>query len=345
MPELEEAIARDPDDLAPYLVYADWLLAQGDPRGELILVQDELLRTTDAERQATLRVREQAILDKHLLEWMGAEVRGPRIKLSWRRGFLDELILDYREADITGQARLLRSPLCRLVRRIDLATHVSAGLDLLLAAPALRHLETLNLGSYRWAQFSTRGIAAAFPGLQHLDCDADSADLVDLRFGELRSLGIALTGLTLENFDAIVAADLPQLTSLLIFGGYMRDPDPARVAANEDDSDDDDNRVWFPAARCRRLLEAHEVPLLRELYFDRSHFGDELIDAMIGSPLLRQLQRLSLDDDELSAAGYQRLLDHSAAFLHLERLKLDGRAATAGMKALLSAALGPILVW
>src|SRR5688572_15486077 len=37
--ELEAAIAADPDQPEPYLVYADWLQSQDDPRGELIVVQ------------------------------------------------------------------------------------------------------------------------------------------------------------------------------------------------------------------------------------------------------------------------------------------------------------------
>src|SRR5688572_17110671 len=36
--ELEAVIAADPDAVEPYLVYADWLQARGDPRGELIVV-------------------------------------------------------------------------------------------------------------------------------------------------------------------------------------------------------------------------------------------------------------------------------------------------------------------
>src|SRR5262249_2108401 len=34
-----QAIIEDPDDIAPRLVYADWLEERGDPRGEFIRVQ------------------------------------------------------------------------------------------------------------------------------------------------------------------------------------------------------------------------------------------------------------------------------------------------------------------
>jgi uncharacterized protein (TIGR02996 family) len=48
LPEGAQALLDDiiaaPDDDAPRLVYADWLLAREDPRGELITVQCELAR-------------------------------------------------------------------------------------------------------------------------------------------------------------------------------------------------------------------------------------------------------------------------------------------------------------
>jgi uncharacterized protein (TIGR02996 family) len=38
--DLLAAIAAAPEDLGPRLVYADWLLASGDERGELITIDD-----------------------------------------------------------------------------------------------------------------------------------------------------------------------------------------------------------------------------------------------------------------------------------------------------------------
>src|SRR5947199_380170 len=43
--QLFRAVLADPDDDDPRLRYAQWLEAQGDPRGEFILVQGELART------------------------------------------------------------------------------------------------------------------------------------------------------------------------------------------------------------------------------------------------------------------------------------------------------------
>ncbi|MEO7733069.1 MAG: TIGR02996 domain-containing protein [Kofleriaceae bacterium] len=333
----EDEISRDLEPRGPYLVYADWLLQRGDPRGELIAVQDALEWTTDAARRAELQAREQAILDAHLTTWMGGEVRGPRIKLGWRRGFLDQLVLDYREADVSGLSRLLQSPMCRFVRTMKLGTDVAAGLLELRRSPYLRRLQTLNLGSYRWSSYSIRGLAAAVPGLLHLDCDASLVELADLTFPALRSLGLATSTSTLDNIDALASARLPALASLLIWGGGL-----IRPAL---DDDDDVEIPTFAAPRWAGLLEAGGVPALRALHFDACSFGDELVDAIADSQLLRQLSHVTLDDHELTGSGYARLLGRADAFRHLARLKLRDAAAAASIKARLTQALGPIVVW
>src|SRR5687767_3359435 len=43
-PELEKRILANPDDAEAYLVYGDWLQSQGDPRGELVVLQHQILQ-------------------------------------------------------------------------------------------------------------------------------------------------------------------------------------------------------------------------------------------------------------------------------------------------------------
>lgn len=49
-PELEAAIRADRDDPGPYEVYADWLQSQGNPLGELIMLQRALDKKPNAAR-------------------------------------------------------------------------------------------------------------------------------------------------------------------------------------------------------------------------------------------------------------------------------------------------------
>jgi uncharacterized protein (TIGR02996 family) len=75
-----DAVVSVPDDVAPRLMYADWLEERGDPRGEFIRVQCELAawRKDDAnkslsgegvKRHAALRRRERELMDAHGKAW------------------------------------------------------------------------------------------------------------------------------------------------------------------------------------------------------------------------------------------------------------------------------------
>lgn len=82
---LREALER-PDDDEVRLVYADWLLDQGDPRGELMHVQIALARGGLApERAAELNARELRLLDEHGAAWK-APFRERGWQVEFRRG-------------------------------------------------------------------------------------------------------------------------------------------------------------------------------------------------------------------------------------------------------------------
>ena len=64
--QLEAALIANPDDLATHGAYADWLLEQGDPRGEFIGVQIDLEdETLPAKERKKLKKREAALLKEH----------------------------------------------------------------------------------------------------------------------------------------------------------------------------------------------------------------------------------------------------------------------------------------
>src|SRR5438093_1334944 len=66
------AILDDPDDLASYAAYADWLAEQGAPRGEFMQVQLALEQEgRPARERARLKKREAELLAAHQAEWLG----------------------------------------------------------------------------------------------------------------------------------------------------------------------------------------------------------------------------------------------------------------------------------
>lgn len=87
---LEAAIAADPDAVEPYLVYADWLQSQGDPRGELIAVQAKLGSAKGREK-AELLIREEELLSenaKHFFGPLSRHTTSRHTHLDWHCGFV-----------------------------------------------------------------------------------------------------------------------------------------------------------------------------------------------------------------------------------------------------------------
>ncbi|MGE3804078.1 MAG: WGR domain-containing protein [Gemmataceae bacterium] len=134
---LENAILANPDDLGARAAYADWLLEQGNPRGEFIQVQlaleDEAMSPA---RRKELQKRERALLKKHEEEWLGklgplltanpmvdhpedyraGEV--PNYRYRFARGFLDTLHITQLTLRL---ARALRDgPQVRFLQRLEI---------------------------------------------------------------------------------------------------------------------------------------------------------------------------------------------------------------------------------
>jgi uncharacterized protein (TIGR02996 family) len=108
-PTLLAAITADPDDDGPRIVYADWLLQAGDPRGELIAIQCALARG----RTPELVARERSLLERYEAEWLaGAGL-------------------------VSGESRLLRG----FIERVDTtAARAALAIDRLVEQPCLREV-------------------------------------------------------------------------------------------------------------------------------------------------------------------------------------------------------------
>ena len=68
----QKALVENPDDMAGWCAYADYLAEQGDARGEFMQAQIALEDTKrrKKEREA-LKEKEKALLDEHEREWLG----------------------------------------------------------------------------------------------------------------------------------------------------------------------------------------------------------------------------------------------------------------------------------
>ncbi|MFO0549843.1 MAG: TIGR02996 domain-containing protein [Polyangiaceae bacterium] len=153
-----ESLLRDvlahPDDDEPRLVYADYLLSRGDPRGEFIVVQCKLARLTEGDPEfEVLDARATALLEKHQSTWvqpfMGdrytMELAGRKwtrttpSRWDFHRGFVHTATVSAEAFPLLAAGLFSREP----VRRVHLTNH---GLGRVLNnVKGLRELDLSNM--------------------------------------------------------------------------------------------------------------------------------------------------------------------------------------------------------
>lgn len=134
------AVFAAPHDDAQRLVYADWLLERGDPRGELIQLQYKKL-DRGLDRQESKRERE--LLKTRSSDWIGP-LSLVASDLSFARGFLDACTVSFRSAK---QRAVIGDAHWSTVRELRFASdrwRESGEEPDLLMDPGLRALETVH---------------------------------------------------------------------------------------------------------------------------------------------------------------------------------------------------------
>ncbi|MEM6926542.1 MAG: hypothetical protein AAF602_06425 [Myxococcota bacterium] len=112
--ELERTLARNPGDEAARRVYVDWLLAHGDPLGDLILTEQEWERTGETRllpRLERLRRRCAGDLDEI-----------PELTAVWRSGLVQRLIVRDPETAAPALASVLARPVLQALGEVEIQT-------------------------------------------------------------------------------------------------------------------------------------------------------------------------------------------------------------------------------
>jgi uncharacterized protein (TIGR02996 family) len=246
---LRAAISASPDDDAPRLVYADWLLERGDPRGEFIQIQcmlgrpisalgrpisargklhpnHPMARSTQPERdpesRRSLELREHALLREHQKTWI-APIRGYINSWFWERGFVSRVDVNVKKfithiADITDF-----SPLCAvylmgctpaLVRQFSETPLVGSLRSLTLDAQRIGVREAELFCSPHLAKLQDLTLRHNPFGDEAMKVLASSTTL-----GELRTLDLSFSeqNLTSRGIESLsCAAFFPGLTQLVL---------------------------------------------------------------------------------------------------------------------------------
>lgn len=291
--ELEAQIDADPTDNSAFEVLGDLLQLEGDPRGELIGLDAAYLRGGDRRLWAQRRAE---VLNQHL------ELQprtGEHIHYRWHLGFVRRISL----GSSVNYLAIFGHPSLRFVTELVFLEPTEASFATLFvdACGAVPLLRSLAIGDpdekhHHWA---TPHEALALPQLIEL------ARIEQLYSCMAVELGAApcLYSLSLDSdpdaFSRLQRAELPSLARLAVRNGTS-----GRNA---------------PLDQLRWMIE-RPPPSLVDLELVGAD-GNDLLPALVGSPLLAQLRSLRLWNAEISV-DTARLITREA-FGHLDLLDLS----------------------
>jgi uncharacterized protein (TIGR02996 family) len=346
---LEEAILEAPDNVDAYLVHADWLQSQGDPRGELIMLHHAAAQAQGAralelkEQAAQLIAQHPSLLSEELARAMTQEGRSKAQELSvqWHLGYIRAARLARLEwesqFDMAATVKaLLSHPSARFLRELTLGiARFESGssyddvVRAIVEVGGSRSLRSLFIGDFLYPSESeiswtlvgdVEPLYAVLPRLNSLRLRGGGVSLGKIRLPELREFVMETGGLPLAAVKSIARAHWPDLERLEVWFG---------------------NRYYGAeggVSDIRPILDGKGLPKLRRLGLRNADFTDRLCKALPEAPVLPQLEVLDLSMGTMTDKGAEVLAAHAKAFGHLRQLDVnknllspDGVALVAGL--------------
>lgn len=210
--ELLAAIVADPDALEPRLIYADWLQARSDPRGELIVVQAARREHPD---DVQLEVRERELteaLTAALIAETAAEPLQASTIARWHLGFVDALAIGPREIRLlrTTHRAWAARPVFAAVRELEIRSRFARNLRVVRQLGLTEVVRRLTIGvtDRTLDEATLAAIVTRMPRLTALRLRTDDVPpLAPLRALSLRELALEVGTLTDDGIGRI--ADMP----------------------------------------------------------------------------------------------------------------------------------------
>jgi uncharacterized protein (TIGR02996 family) len=318
-PTLEAACRAAPDDAATWSVYADWLLEQNDPRGEIAAMFQRDPKSWKSKDLARA----------HRIALFRSDELGRACEITqWRHGFPLAITVRHHEGSDLVQAEttreLLARPFLQFVEglRFGLASFENdndwgATMAAVTSSPLASELRALRFDDFdrdmqevSWVAFGDFSQAwSKLPALEELVIKSGMGGLLgEVALPKLRRFVRISSGLAHEELVAICGASWPLIEHLELWFGAAEQGGEGSVAALES------------------ILAGTGTPQLRHLGLVNCEFIDELIPALAASPILAQLNSLDLSSSTLQSAAI--FLAHAGAFAHLETLDLRRNVLT-----------------
>lgn len=358
--EFQRSIAADPDNLDNYRVYADWLVEQGDPRGDFIRVQLALeVESQSSEERDKLKQREQELLDAHQREWLGdlaayfIDDKEASNRPEWRasdpykfefaRGFLDTVSAE--EWSLEFGHAVSHAPESRSIRRLQInetpwleepvvidgvnyEAEEGHGAVTLASGDQLQNLRVLVYGD------------VGGEDEEYANCHAGGAR-IDQFVAKLPRLEELFVGAHGVDTDALFELKLPMLRVLKV--NHTTHYPVEKLAANDSLSNLESLSFWPHALDYDDEAEEHGAYLrlqhieavgrsphlkkLRHLCFRLCNMGDAGCRSSVETGLLGRLKVLDLTHGQITDEG-ARVLAADDQIKNLDQLILDGNAMT-----------------
>lgn len=324
---LAKAIHDNPVDVNAWMVFADWLQQEGDPRGELIALHaklggsvDDVELTLEDERgreRDPIGYREKTLRRRFRGHFYGAfsAFDSHAFRFSWRLGFLQGAAVMGHDLD-----KLLANPSSRFLERLEITEEVMGAAKAiesgsLVLPPTLTSVAIGRLAKGRDEEASeeadeageseralTIGGATAInrlPRVKELSVSCRRMRVLDLELPEVKDLRLFARSMT--TMDAKVFS-LPSLEYLAIVTDDFDGLSPALADVFEHP----------PKTLTRLRLSALRGP------------ADpvEYLVVLFRSPLMKQLKELDLRNSGLDRSDVPLLLESAQELRHLESLDL-----------------------
>jgi uncharacterized protein (TIGR02996 family) len=291
---LQSHLRRNWDDVESWLVYGDLLQERGDPRGELISIEEKLRDGAAEKMRKELEARRDALRRRLLGELADLSY----LKCRWEWGAVRDAIVEpgYREGQRTMLATLetlLRRACACMLESLHLQLSwlpAPEALLRLLHRRTVTHLTLIGSEPVRVRQALTNA-QRQLSGIRVLDLTHCQLGLKGARvlargrhLGGLRALGLAANDLD--------AGALRELTS-----GFLTELRLLDISQNPVGDDG-----------ARALAQAHALRKLEVLDLRRTRISDKGVVALAGSGNLAALKELRLEEERLGQRGLDAIL-------------------------------------
>lgn len=344
---LEAALIASPDDVAVHSAYADYLLEQGDPRGEFIRLQ----LAAEDRNQPVAKLREledQAykIRQEHERDWLGelwefvqrppsarsvAEPMEPKVSVAWKRGWVDGVRIWQLSSPMVRA--IATHPLTRLLgsfavvqnaepietRTAPYEMAVPVSMRPLNDSGRFAHLRHFEVGSAEERVTATGyeidDAVEEMPHLESVRLCVDSFSESGLFGGDypyLHTIDITYNNPRCRFYILGMNDGLPNLRRLSLDTVAIM-PDRGELGAEREPITPTDLSMFFRT----RYLETLEY-----FTFRNGEFGDEGVEELLASGFIHRLKGLDLCRCNITDDGARVLAAHphvrTLEYLHLD---------------------------